>query len=90
MSTAFLIKDDPTKFYNIIEKMGAGSYGTVFKATRKKDNKEVAMKMVNKSMNEGGIDEVIKEIKFLQTCSNPNIVQYYESYEVGDYIWVCF
>lgn len=83
-----LLPQDPLHFYELLEKMGAGSYGTVWKAKNKKSGKVVALKVIDGTMTEGGLQEVLKEVKFLQTCSNTNIVQYYEGYEFNNMIYI--
>jgi serine/threonine-protein kinase 24/25/MST4 len=89
MSSTVLLPQDPLAFYELVEKMGAGSYGTVWKAKNKKSGKIVALKVIDGSMTEGGLQEVLKEVQFLQTCQNVNIVQYYEGYEYNSMIYVC-
>ena len=88
MSEPVLLPQDPLIYYELVEKMGAGSYGTVWKAKNKKSGKIVALKAIDGSMTDGGLQEVLKEVNFLQTCQNPNIVQYYEGYEWNNMIYV--
>lgn len=88
MGKTGLLAQDPLNTYDLVEKMGAGSYGTVWKAKNKKTGTIVALKVIDGSMTEGGLQEVLKEVQFLQTCSSPNIVQYYEGYEFNNMIYV--
>ena len=88
MATPVLLPQDPLTVYELVEKMGAGSYGTVWKAKNKKTGVIVALKVIDGSMTEGGLQEVLKEVQFLQTCKHPNIVQYYEGYEFNNMIYV--
>lgn len=82
-----LKKSDPENIYVLTEKMGSGSYGTVWKATKKGSQLLYAIKIVRKNGQQAG-EEVIKEVKFLISCDHENIVQYHESYEKNDDIWV--
>ena len=88
MSKTVLLRQDPLTCYDLVEKMGAGSYGTVWKAKNKKTGAIVALKVIDGAMTEGGLQEVLKEVQFLQTCQNANIVQYYEGYEFNNMIYV--
>lgn len=87
MSKKSLKKEDPTSIYTLIEKMGSGSYGTVWKAIKQSDKSIHAIKIVRKS-DRGENSEVIKEIKFLMACNHSNVVKYYESYDREDELWV--
>ena len=70
--------------------MGSGSYGAVWKARQKSSGKVVAIKIIDVKEN-GDIQNVIKEIQFLEGVDNPNVVHYYESYLIEDrYLWVRF
>lgn len=83
-----VLKTNPEIEYEMLEKMGSGSYGTVWKAKKKTKGIFVAVKMIDKTLNDGGIAEVLKEVDFLQQCQHPNIVNYIEAYDYGNFIWV--
>lgn len=82
-----LKRSDPTSIYTLTEKMGSGSYGTVWKALRRDSSHVYAIKIVRKSGTQAA-EEVLKEVKFLISCNHDNIVKYHESYEKNDDIWV--
>jgi len=72
--------------YTIHEKLGEGSYGNVFKASKSPDNEIVAIKEI---MIENSNDTSLKdEITLLAKCSHPNIVQYFESIQFLDKVWI--
>eukprot|EP00300_Choanocystis_sp_HF-7_P011200 c17355_g1_i1.p2 GENE.c17355_g1_i1~~c17355_g1_i1.p2 ORF type:complete len:751 (+),score=190.90 c17355_g1_i1:103-2355(+) len=78
---------DPRKLYEIIEKVGRGSYGSVFKARCIADGLLVAIKTL--ALEEGeDFEDVINEIRVLKKCHHANIVRYYGSYLVDDDLWI--
>uniref|UniRef100_H3CI16 non-specific serine/threonine protein kinase n=1 Tax=Tetraodon nigroviridis TaxID=99883 RepID=H3CI16_TETNG len=67
----------PEEVFDILEKLGEGSYGCVFKAHSKETGEIVAIKQVPV---ESDLQEMIKEISIMQQCNSPHVVQYYGSY----------
>ncbi|CAB1339245.1 unnamed protein product, partial [Coregonus sp. 'balchen'] len=70
---------DPPKLADFIltERLGSGTYATVYKAYRKGDNREVvAVKVVGKkSLNKVSMENLLTEIEILKTVRHPHIVQ---------------
>eukprot|EP00066_Takifugu_rubripes_P026998 XP_011616264.1 PREDICTED: serine/threonine-protein kinase 4 isoform X1 [Takifugu rubripes] len=67
----------PEEVFDILEKLGEGSYGCVFKANYKETGEIVAIKEVPV---ESDLQEIIKEISIMQQCNSPHVVRYYGSY----------
>ncbi|XP_063044304.1 serine/threonine-protein kinase ULK3 isoform X2 [Engraulis encrasicolus] len=69
----------PPKLADFIltEKLGSGTYATVYKAYRKVDSREVvAVKVVSKkSLNKHSMENLLTEIEILKTVRHPHIVQ---------------
>ncbi|XP_051898539.1 serine/threonine-protein kinase ULK3 isoform X2 [Pristis pectinata] len=69
----------PPKLQEFIltEKLGSGSYATVYKAYRKVNSREVvAIKCVSKkSLNKASVENLLTEIEILKTVKHPHIVQ---------------
>ncbi|XP_068882076.1 serine/threonine-protein kinase ULK3 isoform X3 [Aphelocoma coerulescens] len=67
----------------LTERLGSGTYATVYKAYRKRDTREVvAIKCVNKrSLNRTSVENLLTEIEILKTIRHPNIV------ELKDFQW---
>ncbi|XP_051513005.1 serine/threonine-protein kinase ULK3-like [Myxocyprinus asiaticus] len=65
------------KDFILTEKLGSGTYATVYKAFRKTDNREaVAVKVVSKkSLNKTSMENLLTEIEILRTVRHPHIVQ---------------
>eukprot|EP00347_Sterkiella_histriomuscorum_P013450 403364665 len=69
------------KDYKIIEKIGQGSFGTIYKVRRESDGKLFVMKQASKSQSqENGCQDIVNEIKILQKITNSNIVKYVDSF----------
>uniref|UniRef100_A0A4W5JZU8 Serine/threonine-protein kinase ULK3 n=1 Tax=Hucho hucho TaxID=62062 RepID=A0A4W5JZU8_9TELE len=69
----------PPKLADFIltERLGSGTYATVYKAYRKGDNREVvAVKVVGKkNLNKVSMENLLTEIEILKTVRHPHIVQ---------------
>ncbi|XP_054070970.1 serine/threonine-protein kinase ULK3 isoform X5 [Rissa tridactyla] len=67
----------------LTERLGAGTYATVYKAYRKRDTREVvAIKCVSKrSLNRASVENLLTEIEILKTIRHPHIV------ELKDFQW---
>ncbi|XP_054708060.1 serine/threonine-protein kinase PAK 1-like [Uloborus diversus] len=78
---------DPQKKYSLVKKIGSGASGMVYTATEVESGQKVAIKMMD-------IDQqpqkelIITEIKVMQQNKHPNLVNFVESYLVGDALWV--
>ncbi|XP_073219398.1 serine/threonine-protein kinase ULK3 isoform X4 [Lepidochelys kempii] len=67
----------------LTERLGSGTYATVYKAYRKKNAREVvAIKCVNKkSLNRASVENLLTEIEILKTIRHPHIM------ELKDFQW---
>ncbi|NXJ81358.1 ULK3 kinase, partial [Trogon melanurus] len=67
----------------LTERLGSGTYATVYKAYRKRDTREVvAIKCVSKrSLNRASVENLLTEIEILKTIHHPHIV------ELKDFQW---
>lgn len=78
--------EDPSDLFEVISKLGEGSYGAVYKALDKRDGKTVAIKVLE--VENEDTSELMKEINILKLCDNNNIVSYKGSYEKDGHIWI--
>ncbi|KAH8279382.1 hypothetical protein KR026_008491, partial [Drosophila bipectinata] len=74
------------KVFDIMYKLGEGSYGSVYKAQHKESSSIVAIKLVPV---ESDLHEIIKEISIMQQCDSPYVVRYYGSYFKQYDLWIC-
>jgi hypothetical protein len=76
--------------YRIVQNIGRGGMGFVFKALNIKLNKIVALKMINPAlaMNENFMHRFEAEAKTLAKLENPNIVRIYDLRVESDYCYI--
>ncbi|KAJ8412132.1 hypothetical protein AAFF_G00143990 [Aldrovandia affinis] len=75
----------PEEVFDVLEKLGEGSYGSVFKANLRETGEIVAIKQVPV---ESDLQEIIKEISIMQQCNSPHVVRYYGSYFKDSDLWI--
>ncbi|KAL1274387.1 hypothetical protein QQF64_027201, partial [Cirrhinus molitorella] len=78
---------DPKKKYTRFEKIGQGASGTVYTAIDIATGQEVAIKQMN-LQQQPKKELIINEILVMRENKNTNIVNYLDSYLVGDELWV--
>ena len=78
-------KEDPEEKFQIIEKLGQGNYGSVFKVLDKKTGQILAAKIATLC---GNIESFKKEINVLQQCKSPYILEYFGYYIKNNTIWI--
>eukprot|EP01104_Vermistella_antarctica_P013619 TRINITY_DN4153_c0_g1_i1.p1 TRINITY_DN4153_c0_g1~~TRINITY_DN4153_c0_g1_i1.p1 ORF type:complete len:448 (-),score=126.98 TRINITY_DN4153_c0_g1_i1:8-1351(-) len=76
---------DPDEIFDLTEKLGEGSYGSVWKGVHKKNKMTIAIKQVP---IEDDLEDLLKEIDVMKACSSPFIVQYLTSYMKGQELWI--
>ena len=76
----------PEEVFDILSKLGQGSYGSVFKAKHKENNNIFAIKQIQ--MEGSDLQEVIKEISIMEQCDSPFVVKYFGSYFKNTEIWI--
>ncbi|XP_048440957.1 serine/threonine-protein kinase svkA-like isoform X2 [Pyrus x bretschneideri] len=81
-------REDPTVKYELLNELGKGSYGAVYKARDIKTSELVAIKVISLSQGEEGYEEICGEIEMLQQCNHPNVVRYLGSYQGEEYLWI--
>jgi len=71
--------DEVAAKYTIIDKLGEGTYGIVYKAQDKKTNELVALKCIRLEEEDEGVPATaIREISLLKELDHPNVVKLYE------------
>ena len=72
--------------YEIMQELGKGGFGSVYKVMNKNDNKIYAIKRVSiKGINQKDLDYIKNEANILSSIENENIVKYYESFYEDDF-----
>ncbi|KAI8096632.1 kinase-like domain-containing protein [Halteromyces radiatus] len=76
--------------YEFAEELGAGTFGSVKRAKRIFDKKEVAIKVIPKKIVKGHYDMVFDEMKVLQKLNHPNVIGFYDWFESRDKFYLVF
>lgn len=76
---------DPTEEFELIEKLGEGSYGSVWKAIQRSSKQTYAIKRVPV---DDDLEELIEEINAMKQCRHKHVVQYYGSYFKDGELWI--
>ena len=73
---------NPLDYYDIIKKLGKGTFGTVYKVMHKNTGVVRAMKVIPKNNLKCGFtdEDIIQEINILKKLEHPHIIKIYEFY----------
>ncbi|XP_055625369.1 mitogen-activated protein kinase kinase kinase kinase 5 isoform X2 [Toxorhynchites rutilus septentrionalis] len=79
---------NPEDEYELIHKIGSGTYGDVYKAKKLQSNELAAIKVIKLEPGDD-IQIIQQEIVMMRDCRHPNIISYYGSYLRHDKLWIC-
>jgi len=79
------LKTTPHKIFQIIEKLGEGTYASVYKALNKITDKLVAIKVFPAHNDQFAY---LNEIEFLRKIDHPYIVKLHDVYKTNEEIWM--
>ena len=83
------LRDNPTKNYIKLKKIGTGSYGTVYLARNKYNDELVAIKEIPKTSEDLLSDgEIMDEINILKKLDHPDIVRILEFYNTEEKYYI--
>jgi Protein kinase domain len=77
---------DAADMFELVEKLGEGAFGSVYRGVHRKSGMEVAIKSV--LLGEGACAEIENEMDILKKCRHPNVVPYYGCVPRADRIWI--
>jgi serine/threonine protein kinase len=77
---------DPTPYFQLMEQIGKGSYGQVFKGRSLQTNEAVAIKLI--PFHESEASEIKAEIDALRETNHPNIIKYLGTFFKETNLWV--
>uniref|UniRef100_A0A7S0CQI4 non-specific serine/threonine protein kinase n=1 Tax=Micromonas pusilla TaxID=38833 RepID=A0A7S0CQI4_MICPS len=79
----------PEELFELLEQLGKGSFGSVYKARHRPSGTIVAVKVIPLTgEDEDGLEDMRREIALLQECVHPNVVRYFGSFMGDDYLWI--
>merc|ERR1719456_1753226 len=78
--------------YSMMEKIGEGTYGTVYKAIDTRNGgRRVAIKKIRVEHEEEGVPSTaIREISLLKECEHPNVVRLQDVYSCTNALYLVF
>ncbi|OBZ76590.1 Serine/threonine-protein kinase svkA [Grifola frondosa] len=79
---------NPASQYTLLEKLGTGSFGTVYKAMHNDTKQIVAIKQIDLEDSDDDISEIQQEIANLAQCDSEYVTRYYGSFVVAYKLWI--
>ncbi|KAK3555882.1 hypothetical protein QTP86_029808, partial [Hemibagrus guttatus] len=79
---------NPLDEYELIHRIGSGTYGDVFKARNISTSVIAAIKVVKLDAGDD-ISSIQQEITMMKDCMHKNIVAYFGSYLRNNKLWIC-
>ncbi|XP_048474360.1 mitogen-activated protein kinase kinase kinase kinase 5-like isoform X2 [Rhincodon typus] len=79
---------NPQDDFEIIQRVGGGTYGEVYKARHKQTGNLAAVKLI-KMEPDDDFSVIQQEIIMVKSCTHQNIVAYYGSYIRSNKLWIC-
>nr|XP_040035665.1 mitogen-activated protein kinase kinase kinase kinase 2 isoform X5 [Gasterosteus aculeatus aculeatus] len=79
---------DPLDDYELVYRIGCGTYGDVFKARNIETSELAAIKIVKLDPGDD-ITSIQQEITMMKECKHKNIVAYFGSYHRNTRLWIC-
>ncbi|KAI0254783.1 STE STE20 YSK protein kinase [Lactifluus subvellereus] len=79
---------NPASQYTLMEKLGTGSFGTVYKAMHNESRQTVAIKQIDLEDSDDDISEIQQEIANLAQHESEFVTRYYGSFVVNYKLWI--
>lgn len=77
--------------FSVVEKLGEGSYGKVYKAVSRSNGDVFAVKKIRIVYEDGGVPgTAIREISLLKECDHPNVVKLHEVFSNPSALYLVF
>ncbi|KAL2094576.1 hypothetical protein ACEWY4_009295 [Coilia grayii] len=88
MDAIGVLNTNPLDDYELIHRIGSGTYGDVFKARNIKTSVISAIKVIKLDPGED-LSSIQQEITMMKECTHKNIVAYFGSYHRNNKLWIC-
>ena len=77
-----------TKCYHLVDLLGRGASGTVYKATRREDDRTVAIKFLTRIAESSVLERFLREGAIGNRVSHPNLVSVYETNQINGFPYI--
>ncbi|KIX09350.1 uncharacterized protein Z518_00429 [Rhinocladiella mackenziei CBS 650.93] len=74
--------------YQMLEELGRGSFGVVYKAIEKATGEIVAIKHVDLESSEEDLADILSELSVLSSCSSPHVTKYRVAFLRRQTLWI--
>ncbi|ETI24308.1 hypothetical protein G647_03677 [Cladophialophora carrionii CBS 160.54] len=74
--------------YQMLEELGSGSFGIVYKAIEKATGEIVAIKHVDLESSEEDLSDILSELSVLSSCSSPHVTKYRLAFLRRQTLWI--
>ncbi|KAK5211741.1 hypothetical protein LTR41_003202 [Exophiala xenobiotica] len=74
--------------YQMLEELGSGSFGVVYKAIEKDTGEIVAIKHVDLESSEEDLSDILSELSVLSSCSSPHVTKYRLAFLRRQTLWI--
>jgi translation initiation factor 2-alpha kinase 4 len=82
-SRRFSNKSNTSRFaseWEVLDKLGRGGFGEVFRARRKLDGQIYAVKVIQASKTSEALEDMLREVSLLAKLNHPYVVRYYNAW----------
>lgn len=66
--------------FNVLDKIGNGTYGTVYVCERKYNKQKIVVKTIVVDSDKEQLEAAKNEVTILKSLKHPNIIQYYDHF----------
>ncbi|KEI41580.1 uncharacterized protein L969DRAFT_58762 [Mixia osmundae IAM 14324] len=80
--------NDPAADYQMLDRLGTGAFGVVWRAIHLPTQTEVAIKQIDLESSDDDISELQEEIGHLTECDPAFVTRYYGSFVKGFKLWI--
>ncbi|KEF54794.1 STE/STE20/YSK protein kinase [Exophiala aquamarina CBS 119918] len=74
--------------YQVLEELGSGSFGVVYKAIEKATGEIVAIKHVDLESSEEDLSDILSELSVLSSCASPHVTKYRLAFLRRQTLWI--
>ncbi|CAE8630481.1 unnamed protein product, partial [Polarella glacialis] len=83
--------EEVTRLFDIVEKLGEGTYGKVYKAVNRLTREVLALKKIRILYEEEGVPATaIREVSLLKECDHPNVIRLHEVISLPTALYLVF